>query len=65
MNAVSGPDSKEERMERMVSLYQLSLLRMCVLYLHDEELARNAVQETFMSAYRNLDQFIADSSEQL
>ena len=37
---------------------------MCVLYLHDEELARDAVQETFINAYRNLDQFRADSSEQ-
>ena len=64
MNAVRGPDSKEKSMERMVSLYQLSLLRMCVLYLHDEELARDAVQETFINAYRNLDQFRADSSEQ-
>ena len=37
---------------------------MCVLYLHDEELARDAVQETFINAYRNLDQFRADLSEQ-
>ena len=63
METVKGPDSKEERIERMVSLYQLPLLRLCVMYLHDEEQAKDAVQETFIKAYRNLDGFRADSSE--
>ena len=40
MNTVKGPDSKEERIEHMVTLYQLPLLRMCIMYLHDEELAK-------------------------
>ena len=63
MIAVKGPDSKEERIEHMVTLYQLPLLRMCIMYLHDEELAKDAVQETFINAYRNLDKFRAESSE--
>ena len=63
MNTVKGPDSKEERIEHMVTLYQLPLLRMCIMYLHDEELAKDAVQETFINAYRNLDKFRAESSE--
>ena len=63
MNTVTGPDSKEEQLTRMVSLYQLPLLRMCIMYLHDEELAKDAVQETFINAYRNLNQFRAESSE--
>ena len=63
METVKGPDSKEERIERMVTLYQLPLLRLCVMYLHDEEQAKDAVQETFVKAYRNLDGFRADSSE--
>ena len=63
METVKGPDSKEERIERMVALYQLPLLRLCILYLHDEELAKDAVQETFIKAYRNLDGFRAESSE--
>ena len=41
MNTVKGPDSKEERIEHMVTLYQLPLLRMCIMYLHDEELAKD------------------------
>ncbi len=63
METVKGPDSKEERIERMVALYQLPLLRLCILYLHDEELAKDAVQETFIKAYRNLDGFRAQASE--
>ena len=63
VETVKGPDSKEERIERMVALYQLPLLRLCILYLHDEELAKDAVQETFVKAYRNLDGFRAEASE--
>ena len=63
METVKGPDRKDERIERMVNLYQLSLLRLCVMYLHDEEQAKDAVQETFIKAYRNLDNFRADASE--
>ena len=63
METVKGSDSKEERIERMVALYQLPLLRLCVMYLHDEELAKDAVQETFIKAYRNLDSFRGEASE--
>ncbi len=63
METVKGPDRKEERIERMVNLYQLPLLRLCIMYLHDEEQAKDAVQETFIKAYRNLDSFRADASE--
>ena len=63
METVMGPDSKEERIERMVALYQLPLLRLCIMYLHDEDLAKDAVQETFIKAYRNLDSFRADAME--
>ena len=63
METVKGPDSKERILERMVDLYQLSLLRLCYAYLHDEELAKDAVQETFIKAYRNLDRFDRKSSE--
>ena len=53
METVKGPDSRDERIESMVALYQLPLLRLCYAYLHDEELAKDAVQETFIKAYRN------------
>ena len=57
METVKGPDSPGKKLERMVELYQLPLLRLCYAYLHDEELAKDAVQETFIKAYRNLDRF--------
>lgn len=63
MEAVKGPDSNEEIIERMVVRYQLPLLRLCYAYLHDEELAKDAVQETFIKAYRNLQSFRAAASE--
>ena len=63
VNAVKGPDSNEERIERMVREHQLSLLKLCFAYLHDEELAKDAVQETFIKAYRNLDTLREDASE--
>ena len=63
MMTVKGPDSKEDRIEHMVNLYQLPLPRLCIMYLHDEEQAKDAVQETFIKAYRNLDGFRNDASE--
>lgn len=63
MNTVMGPDSMEKAFERMVSQHQLSLLRLCYAFLHDEEQAKDAVQETFLKAYRNMDQFDKKSAE--
>ena len=55
VETVKGPDSKEKRIEHMISLYQLPLLRLCIMYLHDEEQAKDAVQETFIKAVRVTD----------
>ena len=63
MNTVKGPDSKEARIEQMVVRHQLPLLRLCYAYLHDEEMAKDAVQETFIKAYQNLEDFRESSSE--
>ena len=63
MDSVKGPDRREETLRRMVTLYQLPLLRLCYAYLHDEDLARDAVQETFIKAYRGLDGFREAASE--
>ena len=63
MDAVTGPDRIEQRLEQMVVLYQLPLLRLCYAYLHDEELARDAVQETFIKAYKNFENFREKASE--
>ena len=63
METVKGPDSQRERIEAMVVRYQLPLLKLCYAYLHDEELAKDAVQETFIKAYKNLESFRETASE--
>lgn len=63
-DAVLIPDAvREETLTRLVTLYEVPLQRVCCLYLHDPGLAEDAVQETFLKAYRNLGEFRAQSSE--
>lgn len=58
MDAVSGPDrTPEETLTDLVQRYQTALLRLCYAYLHDRTMAEDAVQETFLKAYRGLCQF--------
>ena len=66
MGVVQGPDSDQdqnEHFERLVNQYQPSLLRTCYMYLRDQEQAKDAVQETFFKAYRNLGTFRGESAE--
>ncbi len=64
MLLVQGPDeSREERLNRMVLTHEKELLRLCCLYLHDLTLAQDAVQETFLKAYRHLSSFRGQASE--
>ena len=64
MIAELGPSCNvEEEFSRLVSQYQQQLLNMCTMYLHDESAAEDAVQETFLKAYRSLPQYRHDCSE--
>ena len=64
MEAVKDPGSeRSEAIERMVKEWQLSLLRLCYIQLHDKTLAEDAVQETFVKAFRGWAQFRGQSSE--
>ncbi|MBQ8095020.1 MAG: sigma-70 family RNA polymerase sigma factor [Clostridia bacterium] len=58
----SGLDSRSQ-LNRLMEQYGSSLLRMCTLYLKDAELARDAVQETFIKAYRHFEDYRGESSE--
>ena len=58
----SGGDGREE-IARLMEQYGSSLLRMCALYLKDADLAQDAVQETFLKAYRHLHDFRGECSE--
>lgn len=59
---VKGPDTPE-LFERLVRTYQTPLRRLCCVMLKDAHLADDAVQETFLKAYRALDHFRRESSE--
>ena len=63
MSVVKGPDSeRDEMLRQMIGEHQRALLRMCYLYLHDVQLAEDAVQETFIKAMRALDSFRGEAS---
>lgn len=64
MEHVKGPDMHpEQRLEHLIETYQTQLLRLCYLFLHDATQAEDAVQETFLKAYRSLSDFRGESSE--
>lgn len=64
MAAAKGPDvSRDEAFTRMVAQYQGAIGRMCFLYLRDRTAAEDALQETFLKAYKRMDTFRADSQE--
>lgn len=59
-----GPDSvREEKLICLMERYEESLKRMCCVYLRDAVLAEDAVQETFVKAYKCLDSFRGESNE--
>ena len=58
METVKVPDSSNEyRLTKLVDQYQVSLLQMCFMYLHDRTLAEDAVQETFLKVYKSMAAF--------
>lgn len=58
MNGTRGSDNAQEQaLCELVNRYQTELLRMCYLYLRDSALAEDAVQETFLKAYKALPAF--------
>lgn len=64
MEVVMGPDNiREETLCQMMTQHKNALMRLCVAYLKDTALAEDAVQETFVKAYKAMDTFRGDSSE--
>ena len=64
MEAVQDPDSRrDETIERLILQYQTPLLRLCYVQLQDLALAEDAVQETFLKAYKGFSQFRGECSE--
>lgn len=48
--------------EELIDLYGKQLLRLCILYLGDRQLAEDALQETFVKAWTHRDTFRGESS---
>lgn len=66
MTGVTDPDypeTNDERITRLIEAYQPPLKKLCILWLKDSFLAEDAVQETFLKAYRSLDGFHGTCSE--
>ena len=71
MDAVRGPNSicaaagvqasaqPEVILTRLVETYQTALLHICYMILRDDSLAEDAVQETFLKAYKAIDTFLS------
>ena len=53
----------ENQLREWIEQYGNMLLRMCYLYLHDAALAEDAVQETFLKAWKKRNMFQGKSSE--
>ena len=53
----------DERLTRWMDEYGSTLLRTCALMLKDASLAQDAVQETFIKAYRHMDGYRGECSE--
>jgi RNA polymerase sigma-70 factor (ECF subfamily) len=66
MLAATGPNcnrSAGEEFDRLVERHQTALLRLCMVYLRDGELAKDAVQETYLKAYQALPHFRGECGE--
>jgi RNA polymerase sigma-70 factor (ECF subfamily) len=64
MESVQDPGSlRDQTIERLIRQYQTPLLRLCCIQLQDRALAEDAVQETFLKAYKGFEQFRGDCSE--
>lgn len=57
------PNQDNPDMERLILEHGNHLLRMCYLYLHDLQLAEDAVQDTYIKVYKNWGKFRKDCSE--
>ena len=56
MTQIQVPESdQEKRLTDLIHQYEKDILRLCYTLLRDADLARDAVQDTFLKAYTHLD----------
>lgn len=63
MDSREGREGREERLRRMMREHGDSLVRSCALILKDASLAEDAVQESFVKAWKALPRFREECSE--
>ena len=56
-------DKGQMELDELMDCYGTSLLRLCYMYLKDYSLAEDAVQDTFVSVYKNMGNFRNECSE--
>lgn len=62
INATNPATDSEAWLRCIIHTYEKDLLRLCCVYLRDVSLAEDAVQETFLKAYKSLSAFRGESS---
>lgn len=63
MSRQTDEQQKNIDMEKLIDLYGDELLRLCYLYLHDMQLAEDAVQEIYIKVYQGYQKFQGKSQE--
>ena len=63
VSLLSAEGDRREDMARLMEQYGSRLLRMCALQLGDRALAQDAVQETFLKAWRHIDSYRGEAGE--
>ena len=61
--AADMEDNRREQINRLMLLYEKDILKLCFGYLHNVDLAREAMQETFLKAYTRWHTFRGEASE--
>ena len=54
---------REQELAQLMADYKTQLMRIAYMYLGDEALAEDAVQDTFIKAYNHMDRFRGESSK--
>lgn len=62
MSIAPGPESRK-KLNDLIEKYERDVLHLCCVYLRDMNMAEDAVQETFLKAYKSIHSFRGESSE--
>ena len=56
-------ENRTEQLNRLIILYEKEMLKLCYVYLRDMTLAQDALQESFLKAFRHFDTYRGEASE--